>query len=392
MQNLMQTVKSGPQRLILGLRRAIPNEAVMQKSITALLALCLAGTAWLALAQGDLQVKDTAPDRYVVQKGDTLWSIATKFLSDQWRWPEIWRMNQEQIRNPHQISPGDVLVLDRKASPPQLRLGDSSGGGGGGRAAPESEDSVKLLPRVYTSNLGAGPIPAMPPRAIEPFLTQPLLIEEGGLDRAPRIIATQEDRVNLGAGNVAYVSGFGKSETPAWQVYRAGQPLVDPDSNRTLGYEAVFLGTARMTRPGDPATVEIVSSKKEISAGDHLIPSPTPTIPQYIPHAPASKVNGRIIGLYDALATSSGGRDSIISINRGRKHGLESGHVLAIYRNVVVYDQSNYLRSRDSSPAIRLPPERYGLVFIFRTFNTVSYGLVMESTRPVQGGDLVLNP
>jgi hypothetical protein len=390
MQNLMQTVKSGPRQLIWGQRRANPNEAVMQKSITALLALSLAGIAWFALAQGDLQVKDvkdTAPDRYVVQKGDTLWSIASKFLNDQWRWPQIWRMNQEQIRNPHQISPGDVLVLDRSVSPPQLRLGES-----GGSPRAEDTDSVKLLPRVYTSAIASGAIPAIPPRAIEPFLSQPLLIEEGGLDRAPRIIATEENRVNLGAGNVAYVSGFGKATDPVWQVYRSGQPLVDPESNLTLGYEAVFLGTARVTRPGEPATVQIVNSKKEISAGDRLIPAPPPTIPQYVPHAPDAKVNGQIIGLYDALFTSSGGRDSIISINRGRRHGLEAGNVLAIYRNVVIYDQKDYLTSRDRSQAIQLPPERYGLVYVFRTFNSVSYGLVMESSRPVQGGDIVQNP
>jgi hypothetical protein len=366
----------------------------MQKSSTALLALSLAGAAWVALAQGDLQVKDTAPDRYVVQKGDTLWSISSKFLKDQWRWPEIWRMNQEQIRNPHNISPGDVLVLDRSVSPPQLRLGEAGTGGGGPTQPPPAgdADSVKLLPRVYTSSMAGEAIPAIPPRAIEPFLTQPLVIEDGGLDRAPRILATEENRVNLGAGNVAYVTGFDKADNPVWQVYRAGQPLVDPDSRRTLGYEAVYLGTARVTRPGDPATVEILSSKKEISAGDRLIPAPPPVVPQYVPHAPASQVNGRIIALYDALATSSGGRDSIISINRGRRDGLEPGHVLAIYRNVVIYDQKDYLRSRDSSPAIQLPPERYGLVFIFRTFNAVSYGLVMESQRPVQGGDIIQNP
>ena len=379
----------------------------MQKSITALLAFSLAGAAWLALAQGDpqaqgdtqvaqgdLQVKDTAPDRYVVQRGDTLWSIATKFLKDQWRWPEIWRMNQAQIRNPHQISPGDVLVLDRSVSPPQLRLGDA----GPARAAPSAPsgdadaDSVKLLPRVYTDSLAAGPIPSISPRSIEPFLTQPLLIEEGGLDRAPRIVATEENRVNVGTGNVAYVSGFGKAAGATWQVYRAGQPLVDPESQLTLGYEAVYLGTAEVTRPGEPATVQIVSSKKEISAGDRLLPAPPPVIPQYIPHAPDAKVSGRIIGLYDALATSSGGRDSIISINRGKRHGLEPGHVLAIYRYVTEYDQSDYLKSRDRSPPIQLPAERYGLAFIFRTFNSVSYAIVMESTRPVQGGDLVQNP
>src|SRR5215467_2911787 len=370
----------------------------MQKSITAVLALSLAGAAWIALAQGDLQVKDTAPDKYVVQKGDTLWSIASKFLKDQWRWPEIWRMNQEQIRNPHNIKPGDVLVLDRTVSPPQLRLGDAgttttSGGGAAAPTQPSGEtESVKLLPRVYTTSLADQAIPAIPARAIEPFLTQPLLIEAGGLDRAPRIIATEENRVNLGAGNVAYVSGFGKADDAVWQVYRAGQPLVDPDTSRTLGYEAVYLGTARMTRAGEPATVQIVSSKKEISAGDRLLPAPPPVIPQYIPHAPEAQVSGRIIGLYDALTTSSGGRDSIISINRGRRHGLEPGHVLAIYRYVTVYDQADYLKSRDRSPPIQLPAERYGLAFIFRTFNSVSYALVMESTRPVQGGDFVQNP
>src|SRR5712664_1791135 len=364
----------------------------MQKSITALLALALAGAGLLALAQGDLQVKETAPDRYVVQKGDTLWSIATKFLSDQWRWPEIWRMNQEQIRNPHNISPGDVLVLDRSVSPPQLRIGEAGGGEAGGGVGGGAEQGVKLLPRIYTQPLTSEAIPAISPRAIEPFLTQPLIIEEGGLDRAPRIIATEENRVNVGAGNVAYVSGFGDTDAAVWQIYRAGRPLVDPDKQRTLGFEAVFLGTARVTRSGEPATVQIVNSKKEISAGDRLIPAPPPTIPQYVPHAPSSAISGRIIGLYDALATSMGGRDSIISINRGRRDGLEVGHVLAVYRNVVIYDQKDYLRSRDRSPAIQLPPERYGLVFIFRTFDSISYALVMESSRPVQGGDIVQNP
>src|SRR5882724_7230867 len=397
MQNLMRTVKSRPQKLIWRRRRLNPDEAVMQKSITALLALALASAGLLALAQGDsqsdLQLKETAPDRYVVQRGDTLWSIATKFLNDQWRWPEIWRMNQEQIRNPHNIFPGDVLVLDRSVSPPQLRIADAGAGAGAG-AGPGLgvAGGEKLLPRIYTQPLSSEAIPAISPKSIEPFLTQPLLIEEGGLARAPRIIATEENRVNLGAGNVAYVSGFGGSDAPVWQIYRTGRPLVDPDNQRTLGFEAVFLGTAQVTRGGEPATVHIVNSKKEISAGDRLIPAPPPTIPQYVPHAPTSAVTGRIIGLYDALATSVGGRDSIISINRGRRHGLEVGHVLAVYRNVVVYDQKDYLKSRDRSPAIQLPPERYGLVFIFRTFDSVSYALVMESSRPVQGGDIVQNP
>src|SRR5438045_4075563 len=152
----------------------------MQKSITAVLALALAGAGLLALAQGDLQVKDTAPDRYVVQRGDTLWSIATKFLSDQWRWPEIWRMNQEQIRNPHNIFPGDVLVLDRSVSPPQLRIADAGASAGAGAGAGTElgvAGGEKLLPRIYTQPLTSEAIPAIPSKSIEPFLTQPLLIE-----------------------------------------------------------------------------------------------------------------------------------------------------------------------------------------------------------------------
>lgn len=389
----MRTVKSAPYRLISGLEHAIPDEAVMQKSITALFALVLWGMVSLALAQGDLTLKPAAPDRYVVQKGDTLWSIATKFLNDPWRWPEIWRMNQEQISNPHSLSPGDVLVLDRSATPPQLRQITAVGTGGGRGAAGGGEaGTVKLSPRVYTDSLAAEAIPAIPPKAIEPFLTQPLIIEEGGLENAPRIVATEEDRVNVGEGGIAYVKGLGNAPTQVWQVYRAGRPLIDPDDDRTLGFEAVFLGTARVTQGGEPATVQILNAKKEISAGDRLVAAPPPSVPMYVPHAPIVAVNGRIIALYDALATSVGGRDSIISINRGKRDGLELGHVLAVYRNVVVHDQSDYLKSRGASPTIALPPERYGLVFIFRTFNSVSYALVMDSSRPIQSGDIVQNP
>jgi len=360
----------------------------MQKSITALLAVVLLGSAPSGITQDDLKLKDGAPDRYVVQRGDTLWSIATKFLNDQWRWPEIWRMNQEQIRNPHVIAPGDVLVLDRSVSPPRLRLAEEgAAAGGAGRA-----ESVKLSPSVYTQPLAAYAIPAIPAKAIEPFLTQPLIVESRGLARAPRIVAAEENRVNVGKGSIAYVSGVGASKEPFWQVYRAGQALVDPDTGRTLGFEAVFLGTARVTRDGEPATVQILDSKKEISAGDRLIPVPPPTIPNYVPHAPDSAVSGRIIALYDSLATSVGGRDSIISINRGKRDGLEPGHVLAVYRNVVVYDQEDYLKSREASKRIQLPPERYGLVFVFRTFESVSYALVMESSRPIQPGDIVQKP
>ncbi len=358
----------------------------MQKSITAVLALFLCAAA-LVHAQGDIQLKDNAPDSYVVQKGDTLWSIAIKFLKDPWRWPEIWRLNQEQIRNPHDIVPGSTIVLDRTGTgpggdgQPQLRLQLGRGGG-----------TERLSPKAYATPLGVDAIPAIPAHVIEPFLTQPLVIENGGLAKAPRIIATQESRVYLGRGGIAYVTGFPRTEEEIWQVYRQGRPLIDPDNEQTLGYEAVYLGTVRITRPGDPATVEVISSKQEIATGDRLIAAGRPAPVKYAPHSPSKKVKGRVIGLYDGLTTAEGGAYSIISINKGARDGLEHGHVLALYRRGALIPDPESGRSRDNSPMFQLPDERYGLALVFRIFDNVSYALVMESSRPLAPGDVVLTP
>jgi hypothetical protein len=399
----------------------------MKKSITALLAFCLCLGAAAARAQqqggtptqqqggtpsqqenaqpqGDVQpqqgdvpaqkadnpLKESAPDSYVVEKGDTLWSIATKFLKDPWRWPEVWRMNREQIRNPHEIVPGSIIVLDRTGGTPQLRLQQPppvaigrTGGAG---------ETVRLSPQVRAEPLPQEGISAIPANAIEPFLTEPLVIEQGGLAGAPRIIATEEARVHLGLGGIAYVTGVGKSGSTVWQVYRPGKALIDPDDNKTLGFEAVYLGVVRVTRPGDPATVQIVTSKQEITTGDRLIAAATPTPTQHVPHSPRTFKSGRVIGLYDGLPTSEGGKFSIISINRGARDGLEMGHVLALYRKGALIADPESGRSRDRDLVFQLPDERYGLVYIFRTFESVSYGLVMESSRPLTAGDIVQTP
>lgn len=330
------------------------------------------------LAQGQVKLQDGAPDRYIVEKGDTLWGIAAKFLKDPWRWQDVWRLNQDQIKNPHRIYPGDVIVLDRSKSPPQLAM------------APVSAE--KLSPRVRVENLAAEAIPSIPPKAIEPFLTQPLVIEEGGLERAPRIVGTQEGSVYLGAGGVAYASGMGDSKEPNWQLFKPGRPLVDPDSGRMLGVEAIYLGTARLLRSGEPATVHIVSSTQEISAGDRLLPAGPMTINQYAPHTPKSVISSRIIGIVGGLANSEGGRNSIVSINKGSLQGLEKGHVLALVRTGRAVPDPQSSVSRDTAPKIRLPDERYGLAFVFRVFGNISYALVMDSSRPVAPGDFLLAP
>ena len=168
--------------------------------------------------------------------------------------------------------------------------------------------------------------------------------------------------------------------------------MVDPDTQRTLGYEAIFLGTGRMTRGGDPATMQVVTATQEIGKGDRLIATGKAMISQYLPHAPKVFLQGKIISLYGALATSEGGPNSIVALNKGTKNGLEHGHVLALYRaGASAVDPASTL-SRDAAPTIKLPDERYGLVLIFRTFDSVSYALVMESSRPVAPGDLLRTP
>jgi len=208
----------------------------MFKSSIAFLAACL--IAATAAAQGSgggnvLEIQPNAPDTYTVQKGDTLWGISSKFLKEPWKWPQLWRLNRDQIRNPHLIFPGEVVRLDRATGTLSLD---------------------RLSPQVRTERLAGEAIPSIPAKVIEPFLAQPLVNERDGLDNAPRIAATQEGYYNIGQGNRAYVDGLGDSREPLWQVYRAGIPLVDPDTKDTLGFEAVFLGQARLVRPGAPAT------------------------------------------------------------------------------------------------------------------------------------------
>src|SRR3972149_883223 len=219
--------------------RAFPREDAMRKSIIFFLFAFLVYPSWV-LAQGEPKLQDNAPDRYVVAPGDTLWSIAAKFLKDPWRWPEMWKLNQGEIKNPHLIYPGDVIVLDRSGPQPELKI--------------ETGDTVKLSPRVRAEDTSRQPVPSIPPRVIEPFLSRPLVIEPDGLDNAPRIIAAQADRVYLGSGDVAYVSGIKDAKADSlWQIYRPGKPLGDPASQKTRGYEAVFLGDSKVTGVGDPA-------------------------------------------------------------------------------------------------------------------------------------------
>ncbi|WP_301100863.1 LysM domain-containing protein [Propionivibrio sp.] len=340
-------------------------------------ALILAVAATLcSAAETPLQLADSAPERHIVVPGDTLWEISAQFLKEPWHWPEIWRMNREQIKNPNLIYPGDIIVLDRDASGnPLLRVQNS-----------------KLRPRIYSEQISQA-IPPIPPNVIEPFISAPLVIEVNGLESAARIVATQQDRVFLGNGDLAYVENADPSKA-LWQIYRRGKPMLDPaypdqnpsDPKQVLGYEAFYLGTAKQTKPGNPAIFEILTAKQEIGRGDRLIPAARPVMVSYIPHKPDALIDGRIISVYGGVGAA--GRGSIVSINRGAKDGLEIGHVLALERNRTIVERDE----TDRKTNVQIPPERTGLVFVFRTFERISYALIVQSEGAVEVNDFVRTP
>lgn len=391
----------------------------MFKSSTALFLALALGLSVASAQQPDprqtgnvLGIRADAPDQYVVQRGDTLWGIAGKFLSEPWLWPDIWRLNKDQIRNPHLIYPGNVVRLDRATGTLSI---------------------VRVEPQIRVEPLAAEAIPTIPLKVIEPFLARPLVIERGGLDKAPQIVAAEEGRFNIGAGARAYVDGLGNTKEALWQVYRPGNALVDPDTNQALGYEAIYLGAARVTRPGgknrsgklEPTTVQILSAVQEISEGDRLVVAPRPQVFSFAPRAPEQPVRARIMSIYDGrndarfdyygtspvtqgvligrttqaeqqqLYGGETGNLSIVSLNKGAKDGLEPGHVLALYRSTtIVRDRSvgPYFMGEARTPPFPLPEERYGLLMVFRVFENLSYALTLGVERPVAPGDVAQKP
>lgn len=347
-----------------------------RKSITTLAFVLASTVAAGVLAQAPkspLALKSDAPDRYTVVRGDTLWSIAQRYTDSPWRWTELWSANKDDIKNPNLIYPGNVIVLDRARG--QLAV---------------SSDTVKLSPRVHAESTARTAIPSIPPSAIEPFLVRPLVIEPDGLDKAPTIVAAEESRVILEAGNRAFVRGMADSKETTWFVYRRGPALVDPDTKTTLGYEAIYLGTARVTRPGEPAVIQLTSVTQEIGVGDKLVPAGRAEVMTYAPHAPSSPIQGRIISLYGGgTKLGEAGGNTVISINRGKAQGLEVGHVVALYRPGALVAEG---RGMSGSTPLTLPNDRYGLAFVFRVFDRVSYALVMKISKPVNTLDLVQNP
>jgi hypothetical protein len=338
-------------------------------------------------------IKVSHPRTYVVQKGDTLWDIASLFLKDPWYWPEIWYQNP-QVANPHLIFPGDILtlvyvdgqpriVVDKPGQPVTREPGTTTVVSDDRGALPV----VKLSPTIRTSAIEAS-IDTIPGDAIRQFLTKPRVITKDEFENAPYILGSDDQHLILGQGNSIYVRGELDKERVRYTVVREGDKLVDPDSKEVLGYEAVYAGEALINTYGDPAMGELTFTEREVLYGDRLLPTDKSKIDNiYFPKLPDGDIDGRIIHLPDALFGIA--KLQVGVINKGSRDGLETGNLLAIYtKGMTVVDHYN----RGKKVDLDLPDTRSGLMMIFRTFDKVSYGLVLESTRVIHENDMVRTP
>jgi hypothetical protein len=322
-----------------------------------------------AAQTGDIIVNPSAPRTYTVQKGDTLWGIARKFLNTPWYWPEVWDKNQ-RIQNPHLIYPGDVLTLDYAPG-----------------------NNGKLVPRIRVDR---GGLEGEPVSTLIPFLQWPRVLDEATIKNAPYILASQDDHHLIGEGETVYVKNLHNSaEGERCAIFHPNKPLTDPNTGVTLGYEVTYGGYGKIERPGNPATARVIESRREIRTGDRLFAESDDTRNLNAPiHAPGFKVRGDIASLYDAEAFS--GSYMIAVINKGQNDHIEVGHTLGIYATgKTVRDpyQMQKLRSGAQVPAeTQLPPEKAATLVIYKVTDKVSYGLIMDATREVRRGYKVGNP
>lgn len=354
------------------------------------------------VAQAGVALSDLAPDapqRHTVKPGDTLWSLAKLFLKSPWRWPELWGMNLEQLRNPHRIHPGQTLVLLRDGAHARLVLATAQGAGPG----PASEGpaaglpTVRVSPRVRSEPLPTTSISPVTARALAPFLSETVVLETDELGRAPRIVGALDGRLLLSQGETAYVRGeLGTAQD--FRVFREPVPLRDPATGEVLGYEARYVGRARTIRTGEPAApaaaagevvpvaLRLTHTRLEATVGDRLaLPEPADWV-SFVPRAPADAVDARIVSFVGEGLSAS--QRQIVALNRGARDGMERGHVLALWR-------AGQRRTDPADPKgaqLRFPDERHGTVMLVRVFERVSYALVLDIREPVRVGDRLTQP
>jgi hypothetical protein len=347
-------------------------------------------------------IRESAPDRHIVVKGDTLWDISATFFKDPWKWQKIWGLNKDTIKNPHWIYPGDIVLLDRVTG--TLHVGDNSQLAPSANSTADNNSAavastsnsatsgrnntgiIKLSPHVRELPNDHDAIPAIPLSAIAPFLTKPLVVDDSNISSAPTLIGAYEHRTLLGTHDLAYVSNMPKDKGAQWQVYRLGKTFVDPVSEEVLGHEVVYLGDATVEKFAPVSELRITKVVSEIAKGDYFTQSTQEFTSNFEPHAPSTNILAQIISIYGGV--NQAGQNAIITLNKGKRDGVENGHVLALYQKGELLKGKSLFKSDD----INLPNVRYGLIFVFRTFQKVSYALVLQTRLPVQLLDTAQTP
>lgn len=391
----------------------------MSRKIPIFLAACLIG---FQASADEIALAEGHPQSYTVVRGDTLWDISSRFLADPWKWPDLWKSNP-QIANPDLIYPGDVVALSYEEGRPVLEV-------------VERNRNVKLSPeiRFVEHDDAIAPIPL---DVIQPFLSRPQVVTADGLADSGYIVASQDDHLAFGSGFRVYARNLDEGRGSKFAILRQGDALVDPDSGEVLGYQAEHVGDAIAEKFGDPATVRITNAYNAVHTGDRLVPQEHEELTQFVPHAPAGPVQGKILAVVDGRSQIS--NYLIVVLNRGRNDGLEPGHVLAVFQEGAVVEDSiagdiarrsadearlsaaqnhptamgrmlqtviNDVRAADralrdvvgtplegSDPVkVKLPEERAGELMVFRSFERVSYALVMNLQRPIHVEDSVRTP
>lgn len=343
-------------------------------------------------------IKATAPTTYIVRKGDTLWAIAGQYLSEPWHWPDLWSINPD-IANPDLIYPGDVLTLYYDGDRPQVRLsgGPRFGAGASASSTPDtgaarildtgSSGTVKLVPRIRTEDVDLVPQP-IPIQAIGPFLIRPRIVGAEVLDSAGYILASEDGRLIFGNDDQVYVRNLeGGGDGARLSVFRPGKVFRDRESGDVLGYEAVHIADGKVIRPGEPATVKLFNPTREALTGDRLMPTMEDTDYEFVPNAPRSDQMAHVISLFSGI--SEVGAKDVVAIDLGTKDGVERGNVFSVY---AAGQRIRDSVSKEVGDSVKLPDELSGLLMVFRTFDRISYALVMESTRPVREGDVIGPP
>ena len=323
----------------------------------------------LEKVRGPVPLADGHPNEYVVKPGDTLWDIAGTFLKDPWFWPEIWYVNPD-IENPHLIYPGDVLGLVYIDGKPRIMNVRAS--------------TYRMSPQARITPL-ADAVVSIPYESVASFLSSGVVLEKGEAERLPYLLSTRGDHLIASAGNEIYVRGMNQQTLGSqFNLVHVGDPLVDPDDNRLIGYQGHLVGEGRLSRNGDPATVALTDSVREAIAGDKLIPATVDVPLNFFPSAPSRSIEGRIISVVGGVTQI--GQYQVVVLNRGTDNGLAVGDVLSVYQ------AGDTIKDRFAGGSVKLPDEKAGTIMVFKSYDRISYGLVMEATQVIHVLDAVRNP